>query len=624
MGFLKMLSVLVCFFVMQAKESREDIDRILGFLERQPKTVHATGMYFDRDKTESTRNCNFEYKRNGDELCVIFEYSSSRKNAYMVKNSTLHSAIGSKDGSNRIGLYSQGKLPNHKYASYETAFAGGASIYSRLLWIDSGFFAKNELVDLIKKIVSENKRSIEISKPMDGISLAIGPDANGEQLIVSFNQSGHMIEFINISPIVTTRSIFLWEDNRLRSVRREMRNRSSEPWGLRKEVVFDTWESDVNPKDVAFTMEEYGIKHQRFYMPIAFLIPLVGFFVLLLIYTITRGVRSLSGSQGFRLTKRNGMTMVEVMVALAILGILAAVGLPAIQAVREASRLASCKNNILQIGAALNAHESVRKAYPSGGWGFYWYTLSDRSGAAQPGGWIYPILPYMEQQTFYSRTPNTNDLRIGRFELFREQAKIPIPAFRCPSKVTKDVLLSEARMVFGVVGPCVRPDYALSGGTSAHASGFPGPETLQEAESPDFQWPDEIERGIARRRFSRKSQDVTDGLSNTILLGEKCSDKWHTRGGSLDADDQPYLTGFGFDNIRFTGRIYNDLGEFVGEKLGTDAVNWEGGGPFGGSHPGITVFVRCDGSVQAISNDIELDTIARLGHISDGQAINVE
>jgi hypothetical protein len=46
MGFLKMLSVLVCFFVMQAKESREDIDRILGFLERQPKTVHATGMYF--------------------------------------------------------------------------------------------------------------------------------------------------------------------------------------------------------------------------------------------------------------------------------------------------------------------------------------------------------------------------------------------------------------------------------------------------------------------------------------------------------------------------------------------------------------------------------------------------
>ena len=178
MGFLKMLSVLVCFFVMQAKESREDIDRILGFLERQPKTVHATGMYFDRDKTESTRNCNFEYKRNGDELCVIFEYSSSRKNAYMVKNSTLHSAIGSKDGSNRIGLYSQGKLPNHKYASYETAFAGGASIYSRLLWIDSGFFAKNELADLIKKIVSENKRSIEISKPMDGISCAIGPEAN--------------------------------------------------------------------------------------------------------------------------------------------------------------------------------------------------------------------------------------------------------------------------------------------------------------------------------------------------------------------------------------------------------------------------------------------------------------
>lgn len=70
--------------------------------------------------------------------------------------------------------------------------------------------------------------------------------------------------------------------------------------------------------------------------------------------------------------------------------------------------------------------------------------------------------------------------------------------------------------------------------------------------------------------------------------------------------------------------MYNDRGDFVGVKLGTDAVQWQGHPPFGGSHPGITVFVRCDGSVQSISNDIEPDTLARLGHISDGQAINVE
>jgi prepilin-type N-terminal cleavage/methylation domain-containing protein len=344
-----MLGIIACFFVIQATESRDEIERILGFLERQPKIVHATGTYFDRDKTESTRNCNFEYKRDGDELCFIFEYSSSDKNAYMVKNGTLHSAIGIKDGADRVDLYSQGKLPNHKYESYKMAFPGGVSICSVLLQIDSGFFAKVDLADLIKQVVSENKRSIEISKPMGGISLAIGPDANGEKLIVSFNQSGHMIEFINTSPVVTRRSSFLWEDNRLRSVRREMRNSSTDPWTLIKEVVFDTWEPDVNPKEVAFTLEEYGIKHQRFYIPIAVLIPMVGFVTLLLFYAIVRGARSLSGSLGFRLKKRNGMTMVEVMVTLAILGVLAAVGLPAIQAAREASRLASCKNNSLQI-----------------------------------------------------------------------------------------------------------------------------------------------------------------------------------------------------------------------------------------------------------------------------------
>ncbi len=620
-----MLGLLACFFVIQATESRDDIERILGFLERQPKIVHATGTFFDPRRGESLSKYQFVYKRDRDELCFIRTYSPTFRSISLVKDGSLHSSVENKDSGRRVS-YHQGKLPSHKYESYEKAFMGGAMICSDLTQIDTGFFAKTDLADLLKQVVSENKRSIEISKSMGSISLAIGPDGKGEQLILSLDQSGHMSEFLLSTPTVTSRRVFLWQENRLQSVRMEMRNRSTEPWVLFTEVVFDTWKTNVNPEEVAFTLEEYGIKHQRLYIPIAVLIPMVGFVVLLLIYAIVRGARSLSGTQGFRPNKRNGLTMVEVMVTLAILGVLAAVGLPAIQAAREASRLVSCKNNSLQIGTALNAHESVRKAYPSGGWGFYWYTLSDRSGAAQPGGWIYPVLPYMEQQTFYSRTPNTNDLRTGRFELFREQAKIPIPAFRCPSKVTKDVLLSEARMVFGVVGPCVRPDYALSGGTSLHAAGFPGPETLQEAESPDFQWPFEIERGIARRRLTRKSQDITDGLSNTILLGEKCSDIRRVRGNnSLNADDQPYLTGFGLDNIRFTGRIYSDLGAFVGLKLGTDAVYWAGpGGPFGGAHPGITVFVRCDGSVQAISNDIELDTIARLGHISDGQAINFQ
>jgi hypothetical protein len=107
-----------------------------------------------------------------------------------------------------------------------------------------------------------------------------------EQLIVSFNQKGDMIDFMNTPPVVTRRSGFLWEDNRLRSVAREMRNSSTEPWSLIKEVVFDTWKPDVNPKEVAFTLEEYGIKHQRFYILIAILIPMVGFVVLLLIYEI--------------------------------------------------------------------------------------------------------------------------------------------------------------------------------------------------------------------------------------------------------------------------------------------------------------------------------------------------
>ena len=139
-----MLGLLACFFVIQATESRDDIERILGFLERQPKIVHATGTFFDPRRGESLSKYQFVYKRDRDELCFIRTYSPTFRSISLVKDGSLHSSVENKDRGRRVS-YHQGKLPSHKYESYEKAFMGGAMICSDLTQIDTGFFAKTDL-----------------------------------------------------------------------------------------------------------------------------------------------------------------------------------------------------------------------------------------------------------------------------------------------------------------------------------------------------------------------------------------------------------------------------------------------------------------------------------------------
>ena len=216
------------------------------------------------------------------------------------------------------------------------------------------------------------------------------------------------------------------------------------------------------------------------------------------------------------LPRNRGFTLVELLVVITIIGILIALLLPAVQAAREAARRMQCGNNLKQLGLAMLGHEQAHGFLPGGGWGYNQIADPDRgTGKRQPGGWVYCILPYIEQQALHDLGAGLSDKTATN----RERGSTPISAVNCPSR--RPAIAFPHRYDSTVFQ--ARSDYAANAGDTSRLTYYPGPPTTAAGEK-DAYWKtiDTSDMtGISFLHSEITMADIRDGSSNTYGLGEK-------------------------------------------------------------------------------------------------------
>ena len=348
--------------------------------------------------------------------------------------------------------------------------------------------------------------------------------------------------------------------------------------------------------------------------------------------------------------RRLGFTLVELLVVIAIIGVLVALLLPAIQAAREAARRTQCKNNLKQIGLALNNIHAAEGSLPQGVYGDPRKNATDNS---QGLSWMTRILPHIEEQNKFDQiaafTPPGFDGSAWEFYRPFEYAEslgsvipssdVPIPSFNCPSadlplqvpeNVPNELAVGLATTCYkgskgvGRRGVLVRPDPKDIGRVRRYRPNDGQLPEVLHVEQPAFN----------RLRF----KNIPDGLSNTIAAAEAAyaiqtnlyGARWPmwigTPGGDWD-EVMLYKTEFSI-NCEFgavkafwkenddpsVNRAREKLHSYLDDRNRSDvndcAYGW---------HPGGVVCVFVDGSVHFLSDELDHRTHMYLGNPDDGQ-----
>jgi prepilin-type N-terminal cleavage/methylation domain-containing protein/prepilin-type processing-associated H-X9-DG protein len=307
--------------------------------------------------------------------------------------------------------------------------------------------------------------------------------------------------------------------------------------------------------------------------------------------------------------KRHGFTLIELLVVIAIIAILIALLVPAVQKVREAAARSQCQNNLKQIGLALHASHDAKKVLPQGIWG----EPNTTGLLRQPGSaWSVHILPYIEQ------TPLFDSITFDQESVFNANWAVAGGGAGTPgSRTALNIIACQTFLPVlrcpAFEGPRNMKDWGYENWPVdnrvpatyiANASGTRTTDT--SAGNCAVDWANE--NGIFFYLSKIKLTGITDGTSNTILVGETLPDV--TPGtGALES-----AAGARADHWYFGGDDIDDGYDFS-EHLGSTGVpiNSLLEVAYGSRHPSGANFVFADGSVRFIGTSVSPATFTALG-----------
>lgn len=286
-----------------------------------------------------------------------------------------------------------------------------------------------------------------------------------------------------------------------------------------------------------------------------------------------------------------GFTLVELLVVVAIIGVLTALLLPAVQAAREAARQTTCRNNLKQQGLALQSYHAQAGEFPEGA------RKHARSGQKSIG-WHVLILPHLEQPRLYEQIGPDDD---GGARFHAEN--VVVTSFICPTAEPPSVSTSDLESA----------NYVGVAGTGSERKEWPLEEIACGIAATD---------GVLHLEGAVKIADVADGTSNTLAIGERSvfntTELWSLGAVWYKTGSSPTPTSVCIASAKHVVWPINALESrrayYVRDTSGPANLRQVLGNElaFGSLHPGGAFFARADGSVSFLDEGMDLGVYRQL------------